>query len=239
MQFSAVSHRRLFGMGLVVLSLASLAATGTATAASALAKAGATPRTAASAAGSARRSQWHVRTVLRESAREQMAAQVVDLRAGADYALVASRASVQGTYRLQRTDLATGAVRKGPVFPVSSLTMAAGYLWVSGAVPAGSRDSSLLLYQVNPRTLTVIRSRQRLKRAADYGSVEVAVGPRHTVWAGILGTVLRIDTRTGATVRRITLPGGAVVGGIATDPARRYLYVAAEGGTADGGTVAG
>ena len=77
--------------------------------------------------------------------------------------------------------------RKGTVFPVSSLTLAAGYLWVSETVLAGSRDSSLLLYQVNPRTLTVIRSRQRLKREADYGSVGVAAGPGHTVRVGILG----------------------------------------------------
>lgn len=239
MQFSTSSSRRLTGVGLVVLSLASLAAAVTAPAASAAAKA-VSARTATSGASSAHRSRWHVRTVLRQSAAEQIVAQVVDPRAGADYALVprlATPAGPVGPYRLQRTDLATGAVRKGREFTVTSLTLAAGYLWVSGDAPTGRSDSRLLVYQVNPATLTVIRSRQ-LRRKIPYGAiVTVTAGPRHTVWVGFLGRMLRIDTRTGVTVSAITLPHSAFDGGAAVDPAGRYLYVAAQGGPASGGDV--
>jgi hypothetical protein len=239
MQFPTSSSRRLTGVGLVILSLASLAAAVTAPAASASAKAAA-PRTAASAASFAHGSRWHVRTVLRETAAEQIVTQVVDPRARADYALVpriASPAGPVGPYRLQRTDLATGAVRKGPEFTVTSLTLAAGYLWVFGDAPAGRNHSRLLVYQVNPATLAVIRSRQ-LRRNVLYGAiVTVTAGSGSTVWVGFLGRMLRIDTRTGATAGAITLPRGAFDGGATADPDGRYLYVAAQGGPVSGGDV--
>ena len=187
MQSPAVSPRRLLGVGLAILSLASLAAVGTAPAASALAKAALAPCTSASAAGSARQKQWHVRTVLRESAREQMATQVVDLRAGADYALVSRRGLIKCPYRLQRTGLATGAVARARYSPSPASPWQPGTCGFPRLSWPGAGNSSLLLYQVNPRTLTVIRSRQRLKREADYGSVGVAAGPGHTVRVGILG----------------------------------------------------
>lgn len=229
MQFSAFSPRRLIGVGLVVLSLAGLAAAVTAPAASAAAK-----------AASAHPSRWHVRTVLRESAGEQIVTQVVDPRAGVGYALVprlATPTGPVGPYRLQRTDLATGAVRTGPEFTVTSLTLADGYLWVSGDAPAGRNRASLLVDQVNPATLAVTRSRQ-LRRKVLYGAiVTVTAGPGHTIWVGFLGRMLRIDTRTGATMAAITLPRGAFDGGAAVDLAGRYLYVAAQGGPAYGGDV--
>ncbi len=242
MQISAFAHRRLIGPGLAALSLVSVMvavavpAASAASAASATARATSAPGTAAGAARSPRLSQWHVRMVLRESAAEQIATQVVDPRAGVDYALVprlATPTGPAGPYRQQRTDMATGAVLRGPVFAVTGLTLAGGYLWVSGAAPAGRTHYSLRLYQVNPRSLTVIRSRQ-LRRKADYSFVGVSAGPVQTVWVGFLGKLLRIDTRTGATVGVITLPHGMVVGGLAVDPARRRLYVAAAGGLGGG-----
>ena len=212
----------------------------TAPAASAAAKAAAAPGAAAGAASSAHRSRWQVRTVLRESAGEQIVTQVVDPRAGADYALVprlATPTGPVGPYRLQRTDLATGAVRNGPEFTVTSLTLADGYLWVSGDAPAGRNHSRLLVYQVNPATLAVFRSRQLRRKVLDGAIVTVTAGPRHTIWVGFLGRMLRIDTRTGATMAMITLPRGAFDGGAAVDLAGRYLYVAAQGGPAYGGDV--
>jgi hypothetical protein len=235
MQLTAFPHRRLIGAAVLACAAALIPA-----AASAAAKAAAAPGTAASAAAAAHSSRWHVRTILRESAAEQIVAQAVNPRTRADYVLVprlATSSGPVGPYRLQRTDLATGAVRKGPQFTVTRLTLAAGYLWVSGDAAAGRNHSRLLVYQVNPRTLAVIRSRQLRRKVLYSPEVTVTPGPRGRVWIGFLGRLLRVDTRTGATVGAITLPRGALDGGAAVDPAGRYLYVAAQGGPAYGGDV--
>lgn len=233
---SAFSPRRLTGVSLMVVSLAGLAAAVTAPAASALAKAAA----ARGAVASAYSSRWHVRTILRESVGEQIVAQAVNPLTKADYFLMPRLATDQGPvgpYRLQRTDLATGAVRKGPEFTVTGLTLAAGYLWVSGAIPAGRDEFRLLVYQVNPTTLAVIRSRRLLRHSVFNPIITITAGPGHTAWVGFLGTMLRVDTRTGARVGAITLPRGALDGGAAVDPAGRYLYLSGYGGLAYGGDV--
>jgi hypothetical protein len=177
-----------------------------------------------------------VRTVLRERLSEGIASQVVQPQAGMDYALASATGS--SPYRLERTDLATGSVRPGQRFPVSGLSLAAGYLWVFGNVPSQSTSFRLVLYQVNPKTLAVIRFRLLApRRTAVSDGVALTAGPGRTVWVGFERTLLRLDTGTGATVGRITLPRGTILSDVRTDPARRRLYVAAQVLSPDVGMV--
>jgi outer membrane protein assembly factor BamB len=178
-------------------------------------------------------SSWRVRTVLPESGSELTPSQVVEpgagaARAGIDYALVATT-TTGSTYRLRRTELATRSVREGPKFPVSELSLAAGYLWAYGPVFSGVTSVRLVLYQVSPRTLAVVRSWTLAPGRSPEAAIGVAVtaGPGHTVWVGYLRMLRRINAATGATVAKVTLPAGLSVGQVAVDPAGRHLYAAA------------
>ena len=177
---------------------------------------------------------WGARTVTRLS--PLMMSTAVDLPARAAYELVARRPGT-GPFRLWRIGLSarsarvTGAVRRGPAFPVSAVSVAGGFAWVSGDLSAGpspSAPSRPVLYQVNPRTLAIVAS-WRLPGAGGYVPVSVAAGPAGTVWVGWGGSLRQVRTRTGATVRHVRLPAGLLASDIAVDPAARYLYVAGEG----------
>jgi hypothetical protein len=164
-----------------------------------------------------------------------MMSTAVDRPARAAYELVARRPGT-GPFRLWRIGLSarsarvTGAVRRGPAFPVSAISVAGGFVWVSGDVSAvASASSRPVLYQVSPRTLAIVASWRLPGRAAGYVPVSVAAGPAGTVWVGWGGSLRQVRTRTGATVRQVRLPAGLLASDIAVDPAARYLYVAGEG----------
>jgi hypothetical protein len=126
----------------------------------------------------------------------------------------------------------------GRTFPVLGLQLAAGYVWVSGAVSASRSVVRLLLYQVSPVTLRVVRSwRFTRKVTAGIGAVPVASGPGGTVWVGFDRALWRVNPRTGVVMRRAELRSGLSVTDVAVDPARRYLYVSAE--PSIGGAVVG
>jgi hypothetical protein len=124
-----------------------------------------------------------------------------------------------------------GVARRGPVFPVSEVSVAGGFVWVSGHRSTGSSPSASsrpVLYQVSPRTLAIVASWRLPGRSGRHVPVSVAAGPARTVWVGSGGTLRQLRTRTGATVRQVRLPGGLLASDIAVDPAARYLYVAGE-----------
>jgi hypothetical protein len=178
---------------------------------------------------------WRARTVTRLS--PLMMSTAVDLPARAAYELVARRPGT-GPFRLWRIGLSarsarvTGAARRGPAFPVSTVSAAGGFVWVSGDLSAGSSPSASsrpVLYQVNPRTLAIVASWRLPGRPGGYVPVSVAAGPAGTVWVGWGGSLRQVRTRTGVTVRQVRLPVGLLASDIAVDPAGRYLYVAGEG----------
>jgi hypothetical protein len=182
---------------------------------------------------------WRTRTVTRLS--PLMTSTAVDPAGRAAYELVARRPGGTGPFRLWRIGLSGGsaraaavggAVRGGPAFPVSEVSVAGGFVWVSGDLSVGSSPSASsgpVLYQVSPRTLTVVASWRLPGRPGRYAPVSVAAGPAGTVWVGSGGTLRQLRARTSATVRQARLPGGLLASDIAVDPAARHLYVAGEG----------
>lgn len=166
---------------------------------------------------------WSARVVARLSNRAISAA--ADSRAA--YEMLAGPRD-NGPFRLQRVALAAGhRVTKGPRFPVSDIRRAAGSLWVSGGIAAGS-SFRLVLYQVSPATLRVIRSwRLTPELTSGLEHVPVAAGPAGTVWVGFDRTLWRLNPRTGAIVTRARLSSGLSVTDVAVDPAGKHLYVAA------------
>jgi outer membrane protein assembly factor BamB len=156
---------------------------------------------------------------------ELIADQVVNPATGVAYALISrTRAPMRGPYTLECTELHTGAVHKGPVFPVGSLTIAAGYLWVFGAPRPGARP---VIYQVDPATLARIRPIPSPPGPADFGGAAFATGSSGSVWIGSYRTVLRIGAATGTTLMRVTLPPDLAVSDISVAPASSALYVSA------------
>src|SRR5262249_4494837 len=136
---------------------------------------------------------------------------------------------------LPGASLARGAVTAGRAFPVSEVSVAAGYVWVSGDL--GSAAYQPVLYQVSPATLTVLHSWRPAARTKVYADVAVTTGPGGTAWATARHLLWRRGTPRGGGGRAGAggPPGRAAPAG-ATDPSRRYLYVS--GMNADGGTTA-
>ncbi|HEU5416402.1 MAG TPA: hypothetical protein VFV41_01840, partial [Streptosporangiaceae bacterium] len=119
-----------------------------------------------------------MRTVARFSGR--LSSVAVDPRRRMAFELVATGRGGLGPFRLHRIGLGRGRAVTGPRFPVSRVSLAAGYAWVSGAVVHG-QSVRLALYQVSPATLRVIRSwRLTGWRPAGLGGVPVTGGPRGT-----------------------------------------------------------
>jgi hypothetical protein len=184
---------------------------------------------------------WRARTVTGLS--PLMMSTAVGPSARAAYELVARRPGGTGPFRLWRIGLpggsggpagVAGAARRGPAFPVSDVSAAGGFVWVSGDLGGGSATASsrAVLYQVRPRTLAIVAAWRLPSQSGQFGRyapVRVAAGPARRVWVGFGGTLRQLNTRTGAIVRQVRLPAGLLVSDIAVDPAGRYLYVAGEG----------
>ena len=179
---------------------------------------------------------WQERTVVRENQRELISNQVVDPQAAALYALVASRlAPERGPYLLRRTDLATGTVRTGPEFAGGSIALAQGYLWIfTGLGQRGSRSAPLVIREVSPKTLIVVRS-VSFPPPGLVPYVSVAAGPGVSVWIGDGGDAWLISAVTGMVVNKVTVPAGFGIVDIAVDPAGRHLYVSVRSTSPEGG----
>ena len=167
---------------------------------------------------------WPAHTVLTLASPAFLAA--VDPAANAAYEMAGAD---DGPFRLESVDLATGAVRRGPAFPVAGLLPAAGYVWVYGRQFYPRGLAKLVLYQVSPSTLARVRSWLVAPRSA--AGLTVTADPGRSVWAGYQGTLLRLDANSGATAATITLPAGRDVVSASADPAGRYLYVSAWSGS--------
>ena len=174
--------------------------------------------------------------MVRENQRELISNQVVDPQAAALYALAASRlAPERGPYLLRRTDLATGTVRTGPEFAGGSIALAQGYLWIfTGLGQRGSRSAPLVIREVSPKTLTVVRS-VSFPPPGLVPYVSVAAGPGVSVWIGEAGHAWLISAVTGMLVSTVTVPAGFGIVDIAVDPAGRHLYVSVRSTSPEGG----
>jgi hypothetical protein len=138
---------------------------------------------------------------------------------------LADHTAGNGPFRLDRVALATGHVTKGPEFRASQLSLAGGYVWVSGAVVSG-QHTRLVLNQVSPVTLRVIRTwRLTGEQPASFQNVPVATAAAGTVWVGFQHVLWRLNTRTGAIVARAGLRASLFVSDVAVNPAGKYLYV--------------
>jgi hypothetical protein len=176
----------------------------------------------ASAGPAASASSWRAHSVLPLA--QRVIAVTVNPQAGIAYELVGAAAD-SAPFRLERVALASGSVVKGPDFRASQVSLAGGYVWVSGAVISGQSER-LVLNQVSPSTLRVVRSwRLTGEHPAGYQNVPVATGPGGTVWAGFQHTLWRLNTRTGAVVARTGLRTSLFVSDVAVNPAGKYLYV--------------
>jgi len=208
------------GLALVALAVGWIAFSGS------LAAHAAATRTAAKAG-------WQVHNVLRLTSTVWNVA--VDPAASVAYEMVTAKPGSGRPFRLERISLATHAVRRGPLFEAAGMLPAAGYLWVYGPVTYPDFVAQLVLYQVNPLTLAVVRSWVLSPRnAASFKPEWVTAGPRDSVWIGYLRTLRRISVRTGKTLARVRLPATLYAGDISVDPTGRYLYEA--GTAADGST---
>jgi len=172
---------------------------------------------ASSADPSAAQARWPERLLVREGL--TVAGQAVST--GFLYALISeTHTPIRGPYRLERTNLHTGTMRKGPTFSLGYLAVAAGRLWLSGA---SGRQVRVL--EVDPRSLTAVRSIVLPREAAGSTRVAVAAGPGRSVWVGSSRTLLRVDAATGAVLTRVIVPARLDVGDLAVDPSRRHVYV--------------
>jgi hypothetical protein len=123
---------------------------------------------------------------------------------------------------------------KGPSFPVSSIALARGSLWVFGTRPAGQSAERLRLYRINPQTLRVQRVLTLGPSRGATGLAALAPGTHGTIWVSFGRTVLHLNARTGKTIAAIRVPAGLIAGDIALSPAGRFLYVATSSPTGGG-----
>jgi hypothetical protein len=168
---------------------------------------------------------WPQRLLSRQSPAELIADQVIIPSAGAAYALISLTGTpIRGPYVLECTQLRTGSVHEGPGFPVGSLTIASGYLWVYGASEPRARP---VVYQVNPASLARVRAIALPAVPDGFIETAFATGPGGSVWIGSYRTLLRVGVSAGIASTRVTLPPGLTVSDISVDPARTILYVSA------------
>ena len=163
---------------------------------------------------------WPSRMVLREGIAESSAEQLVDPAARAVFLLVSkTNAPIRGPWELCRISLATGAVRRGPTFPVGGLAMASGRLWLYG--PAGP-GAPPVVTEVNPVTMQRVR-----QIPLPSAPVAITAGSAGSVWIVSDRTLLRVSVPTGAAVVRVTLPAGLAGDDVSADPRRATVYVSA------------
>lgn len=170
---------------------------------------------------------WPSRTMLRESTVELFSDQIVDPAAAAVFLLVSkTNTPLRGPWVLCRISLPTGAARPGQTFPVGSLIMASGYLWIYGSPGPGSQP---VASEVDPVTLERIRPIPLPSVPASFGGPPVAVtaGPADSVWIGSYRTLLRVSVSTGTPLTRVILPPGLAVDDVSVDPAGTTLYISA------------
>jgi hypothetical protein len=142
----------------------------------------------------------------------------------------------RGPYRLVRTTLATRTVRRGPLFTLPEVAVAAGRLWVTGSERRLPRA-----IEVDPASLRTIRV---IRFSQGYGAdpfVQVTPGFAGSVWLGTDRTLLRVSVATGKTLAKTSVPAGFVVTDLASDPSATHLYVSlardVNGGMAGGGLI--
>jgi hypothetical protein len=212
-------------------SLAVCAAMATAACGAALAGCGAAQAGDATAhPAAAARAMWPARMVLAEPGRLGIVSQVIDPRTKTAFALTSG---AHGSFTLRRTALAGGQVKIGPVFPVDSIALANGSLWVFGARAAG-RSALLRLYRVNPRTLHVELVRRLGPFPGASGQATLTPGTHGTIWVSFARTVMHLNARTGARIASALVPVGLIAGDIALSPSGRFLYVATSPPTGGG-----
>jgi len=156
-----------------------------------------------------------------------MCPQVLDLAAGAGFALVSPPPTSEGPWVLQRIDLARATTESGPTFPVGALAVAAGYLWISCGRSSGDDAVGPLLCQVDLRTLAVVRQIQLPPPGLPAWGMDilVAAGPDDTVWVGYGRTLVHIAVTDGAVSSTLSIASGTVAS-LSVDAAAQYLYVA-------------
>jgi len=178
---------------------------------------------------------WPERVVLREP----MGLYSSVVSAGFVYGVVSlTQRPERGPYRLERWSLLSGRVRKGPLFSVGDISVAAGEVWVFGLT--GSQSRLPHLFEVDPGRLTITRTLALPKPSYANPVVAIPAARDRSVWIGSYRTLRRIDTRTGKTLGQTRVPAHLAVWDLALDPSSRHLYVAlateAKGG-ASGVTV--
>jgi hypothetical protein len=186
---------------------------------------------AACAAPASAQARWPGHLVLAEPARLGIGDQVIDPATGTDLALAFTNAGM--TSRLRRSVLSTGRVKLGPTFPVSSVGLGGGYAWVYGAQGLAHGAVRFKLYQVNPSTLAVIRSRTVASARNTSGFMGLSPDGNRDIAVGFMRSVLIINARSGVTAGRIAIRRGLVVSDVSVRG--QYLYVAANG--PDGGSA--
>ncbi len=169
---------------------------------------------------------WPATTILAQPGSLGVVSQAFDPRTRTDFALTAG---AHGSFALRRTSLTGGKVKLGPSFPVSLITLADGSVWVYGTRLIGSTAERQKLYQVNPRTLAIVRSWTLGPSLVKFGAVAVAPGAHRTVWVAFGRTVRHLNPLTGAAIGAIRVPAGLIAGAVAQSPSGRDLYV----GTSD------
>jgi hypothetical protein len=162
-------------------------------------------------------SSWPQRVVVPESV--NVAAHTVT--DGVLYQLVSGTLTpIRGPYRLETREIRTGAVRRGPRFPVGNLALASGYLWVYGS--SGMRPR---LFEVDPRILKVVRSINLPTAQTENPWLALSAGPDRSLWVGTSQMLRRIDTASGRVLATVAPPAGLAVASLSLDPVGTHLYV--------------
>jgi hypothetical protein len=175
---------------------------------------------------------------------KRAAVQVLDTATRTAYGLVSQSRDSEGPDQLLAFPLGGGVARQGPTFGLAggysdTLTLAEGSLWVGSSEGKGDGTLGPQLCQVNPRTLHLVRQvHLPASRSGDAAGLPalVSAGPRGTVWVGYGGTLVHVEIRDGTVLATETVPSGTI-GSLATDPARRTLYVSVSYPTIDGQKV--
>jgi hypothetical protein len=180
---------------------------------------------AVGAAPASPQARWPSHLVLAEPARLAIGNQVIDSATGADFALASANAGA--TSKLRRTVLSSGRVKLGPAFPVSSIGLGGGYVWVYGVQELAHNTLKFRLYQVSPSTLAVVRSSTLASARNAAGFMGLTPDGSGDIAVGYLRSVRIINARSGATAGTITIRRGLFVSDVSARG--RYLYVAANG----------